>query len=147
MAQAGGVELDELHILQLQAGLQGERHAVTGQIPGVGGRMEESAGSARAQDDIVGLDGLQFAGVGVQDDQSTGLAAGFLISRRIHDQIGRLPFLSELDSQTQALLPQGVQDLVADTVGCIGCSPDWVATIIGGMAAKLPLGDVPVFSP
>ena len=109
--------------------------------------MEESAGPASAQDDIVGLDGLQLAGVGVQDDQSTGLAAGFLIGRRVDDQVGHVPFLSKLDSQTQALLPKGVKDLVADTVGCIGCSPDWVAAIIGGMAAELPLGDVPVFSP
>jgi len=109
--------------------------------------MEESAGPARAQDDIVGLDGLQLAGVGVHNDQSTGLAARFLIRRRVHDQIGHIPFLSELDSQTQALLPEGVQDLVADTIGRIGCSPDGMATIIGGMAAELPLGDVPVFSP
>ena len=109
--------------------------------------MEEPAGPARAQDDIVGLDGLQLAGVGIQDDQSSGMAAGFLISGWINDQIGHIPLLGELDSLTQALLPKGVEDLMADTIGCIGCPPDWVAAIISGMAAELPLGDVPVFSP
>ena len=84
--------------------------------------------------------------MGVQDDQSSGMAAGFVVSGRVNDQISHIPFLSELDSLTQALLPKGVQNLVADTVGCIGCSPDWMATIIRSMASELPLGDVTVFS-
>ena len=58
---------------------------------------------------------------------------------------GHIPFLlGELDAGGYALLPQGVQNLVADTVDPQGGALDRGAAELARVAAEPALGDMPV---
>ena len=59
--QAGGVILDELHVLERRPGPVGQGHAVAVLDVGVGGEGEDPAASARGEDDRFRGDGLHLA--------------------------------------------------------------------------------------
>ena len=51
LVDAGGVKLDEFHILQCRPGPVGNRHAVTGGSQCIGGGFEDLSGTAGRQQD------------------------------------------------------------------------------------------------
>src|SRR6266436_1381172 len=61
---SGGMELDKLHVHKLGAGLVSEGHAVTGVLPGVGSDAPGFADAAGGDDD----------GLGFENDEAAGLA-------------------------------------------------------------------------
>ena len=70
--QSGRVELDELHVLQRDAGAVGHDHAVAGGGEGVGGDAEGASVAASAEHDGLGRDRLDLAGEDVVGDEYPG---------------------------------------------------------------------------
>ena len=139
MRQPGGVELHELHILKLQTGVQGQCHAVAGQIPRVRRGVEQPARASRGQQDVPGVHGVHGAGMRIERHHALDLGA-----RLVQHQVGHIPFLGECDAGRHALLPQRVQDLVTDAVGGVGGALDRLLAEVGGMPAEAPLRDMSV---
>ncbi len=108
---AGGVELEELHVLQRQAGAQHHGHSITGVDVGIAGGAEHLATAT----------GGQQGGARVDEER---LAGG-----DIHHQCARhrtLPVLEQVDGEIlgeevaaclEALLVERMQDGVAGAVG------------------------------
>ena len=139
MRQPSGVELHELHILKLQTGVQGQCHAVAGQIPRVRRGVEQPARASRGQHDVPGVHGVHGAGMRIERHHALDLGA-----RLVQHQVGHIPFLGECDAGRHALLPQRVQDLVTDAVGGVGGALDRLLAEVGGMPAEAPLRDMSV---
>ena len=72
----GGMELDELHVLQLGAGLVGHGGAVTGALPGVRGVAVHPPPAAARQHHRPGPDDHELAGVAVVAEGAADPAAG-----------------------------------------------------------------------
>ena len=77
--------------------------------------MEQSARATGGKQHVARVDGLNLARMRVK-----GHDAGRLLAVVGEHQVGHIPFLGELDAGGHALLPQGVQNLVADAVAGIG---------------------------
>ena len=74
--QAGGVELDELHVLDRHAGVVGDGRAAAGGDDGVGDVAVDAAGAAGGHDHGVGREGLEAAADHVVGDDA---AAGAVV--------------------------------------------------------------------
>ena len=107
---AGGVELDELHVLQRQAGPERHRVAVAGAGVGGGAREVGAAVAAGGEHRHVGADTVQGAVVEVPGEHS---AAGAVV---VGEQVDREVLDEELGIVPEALLVEGVQDGVTGAV-------------------------------
>ena len=101
--------------------------------------MEQSARATGGKQHVARVDGLNLARMRVK-----GHDAGRLLAVVGEHQVGHIPFLGELDAGGHALLPQGVQNLVADAVGRIGGALDRGTAELARVAAEPALGDMPV---
>ena len=130
LVEPGGVELDELHVLQRQARLEHQGHAVAGVGVGVGSDLPGAAVAAGGQQHGAGVENVQAALADVPGHQ----AAGHVVADQ---QRQDLELVEEEDIVLQALLVQGVQQHVAgDVLGEAGARR--------GMAAEGALVDAPV---
>ena len=130
--------------------------------------MEEPAGASGAEHDGVGRYGAGLSGMGVQDHQtacrgprlcwsgtcSTILCGGVfdfcLLVRSlglVQDQICYVPFLGESHSHLYALLPERVEDLMANAVCGISRPFYRFPAEFRRVTAELALGDTAVFTP
>ena len=72
---AGRMELDELHVHQLGAGVVGERVAVAGVFPAVAGDLVGAADAAGRQHDRLGVEHLEAAALAVVAERAGDAAA------------------------------------------------------------------------
>src|SRR6202795_883436 len=109
--QAGGVILDEFHVLQRSAGTIGEAHAVAGLDAGVGGEGKNAAAAAGAENDGLGGDGLNFAGHEFDGDHALDAAI-------VDEEFGDEPFVVAKDGVVfHGGLKKSVQHVEAGFVG------------------------------
>ena len=125
--QAGGMELDEFHVFEGDAGAVGHDDAVAGGGEGVGGDAEGSAVAAGAEHDGLGGDCLDLAAEDVVGDEALADAVA-------DDQVERVPLGVDLDAAAEELLEEDGQDGVPGAVG-------GVAGAGGGVPAEAALGD------
>ena len=134
---AGRVELDELHVLQRQAGTQGHAAAVAGAGVRRGAGEIRAAVAARREDHEVGAKAMQRALGEVERHHSAALVT-------FHDEVDGEVFDEELGFVLQGLLVERVQHRVAGTIGGgAGALRDALA-VLGGHAAEGPLVDAAV---
>ena len=134
---AGRVELDELHVLQRQAGAQHHGVAVAGAGVGRGGAEIGAAVTAGGQDHQLGAEAVHRAVVELQRRHA---GAGAVL----HDQVQREIFDEELDLAAHRLAVEGVQDGVAGAVGGGAGALHRALAEIAGHAAEGPLIDAAV---
>ena len=108
---AGGVKLDELHVLQRQAGAQRHRAAVAGAGMRRGAGGVGAAVAAGGENRGLGAETMQRAVVEFQRDHA---AAGALV---VHDQVDGEEFDVEFGGMAQRLAVHGVQHGMAGAVG------------------------------
>ena len=125
--QTGRVELDELHVLQRDAGAVSHDHAVAGGGEGVGGDAEGASVAAGAEHDGLGRDGLDLAGEDVVGDEA-------LADVVLDHEVERVPLGVDLDAASEELLEEHGEHGVAGAVG-------GVAGARGGVSAEASLGD------
>ena len=106
----GRVELDELHVLQRQAGAKHHRIAVAGRGVGRGRREISAAVAAGRQHHRLRAEAVDRPVVHRQGDDAPALAA-------FHDQVEREIFDEEVGVVAQALLVERVQHRMAGAVG------------------------------
>ena len=135
---AGGVELDELHVLQGQSGAQYHGVAVTGAGMGRGTGEIGAAVTPRRQDYAVGAKTVQVAFLQVPGQHAP--AHAFLV----HDQVDGEIFDEKLGVVFQGLLVQGVQDGMAGAVRCRAGALRGAFAVVGGHAAEGALVDLAV---
>ena len=128
--QAGGVELDELHVLQGDAGAVGHDDAVAGGGEGVGRDAEGAAVAAGGEHDGLGLDGLDLPAEDVVGDEAL---AGVVADHEVEG----VPLAVDLDAALEQLLEEDGEQGVAGAVGGVDGAR-------GGVAAEAPLGDAAV---
>ena len=130
MDHAGRVELHELHVDELGAGPPGQRVAVAGGLPGVGGDGEGAARAAGGEDDGPGREGHR-------DAVRAPVADGADDAGRAHGQPRDDGLLVDLDADGHAAVLQRPDELQAGAVADVG-----EARV--GVAAEGPLQDAPV---
>lgn len=101
--------------------------------------MEQAACATGGHDDMRGGDGVRGTGMGVVGHDAGHTAAGL-----IEHEVAHIPFLGELHPVCRTLLPEGVQDLVADAVRGVGGPLDRFLAEFPGVATETALGDEPV---
>ncbi len=109
LVQPGGVELDEFHVLQRQAGFEHQGHAVAGVGMGVGRDLPGAAVAAGGQQNGAGVKNVQAAVADIPGHQAPGHV--LLDQQRQH-----LEFVEKKDIVLQALLVEGMQQNVAGDV-------------------------------
>ena len=109
LVEAGGVELHELHVLQRQARLEHQGHAVAGVGVGVGGDLPGAAVAAGGQQHGAGVEDVQPALADVPGHQPAGDVV-------LQQQRQHLELVEEQHVVLQALLVEGVQQHVAGDV-------------------------------
>ena len=132
---AGRMELDELEVLQRQAGAQHHGAAVAGAGMGRGRRRIDAAVAAGRQHHLVGAEAVDRAVVEVPGHHAAAHAL-------VHDQVEREILDEELGVVPQRLLVERVQDRVAGAVGGgAGALGDALA-VFGRHAAERALVDL-----
>ncbi len=127
---AGRVELHELHVDQLRAGVVGERLSVAGVLPGVRRHPIALADAAGGDDD----------GLGAEDDEAPGLAP---VSERAGDPIavleqsGHRALHEDLEPRVHALVLERADHLEPGPVPHVG-------ETLPRVAAERALEDAPV---
>ena len=134
----GGVELDELHVLQRQAGPERHRVAVAGAGVGGGAGEVRAAVAAGGEHCRVGANPVQGAVVEVPGEHPA--AGPFLV----HEQVDREVLDEELRVVAQALLVERVQDRVPGAVRRRAGPLGGAFPEVGGHSAERTLVDAPV---
>ena len=129
------MELDELHVLQRQAGAQDHRIPVTRAGVGRGGREIGAAVAAGGQDDELGAELVDGAVV----ELPGGDARAFAV---LHDQVEGEILDEELDLAAHRLAVEGVEDGVAGAVGGGAGALDRALAVVLGHAAEGALIDL-----
>ncbi len=137
LADAGGMELEELHVLHGHAPPQGDGRAVAGQGVGVGRDLEHAPHAAGGEQHCLGPEGVDLAG----EDLVGGHATGHPI---LDEQVEDVVLVKELDVAAHALLVERLQDHVPGPVGCIAGAAHRPFAKVVGVAAKGPLGDLAI---
>ena len=135
---SGRVELDELHVLQRQAGAQRHRAAVAGVGVGAGAGMIDAAIAAGGEDGGLRAEAMQRAVVELQRDHA---AAGALV---VHDQVDGEELDVEFRGVAQRLAVHGVQHGVAGAVGGGAGALRLALAVVQRHAAERPLIDLAV---
>ena len=129
------MELDELHVLQGQAGPQHHRVAVPGAGVRRGAREVRAAVATGREHRHVGAEPVQGAVVQVPREHSAAAAVV------VHEQVDRDVLDEKLGIVPQALLVEGVQDGVAGPIGRGAGSLRRALAEVGGHAAERTLVD------
>ena len=112
--QRGGMVLNHLHVHQLAASVVDQAHAIAGDDECIGAGLKQSAATARAEDDGLGLDQVQLTGADIQGDDASGLPA-------FHDERCNKPLFVAAHAGFDELLEhdveQGLSGEVADEKG------------------------------
>src|SRR6516164_7345651 len=139
---AGGVKLDELHVLQWQPGAQYHRVAIAGAGMGRGAGEVRPAVPTGGEDHDVGAKAMQCA---VFEVPRHDPSANALI---VNDQVERKVLDKEFGVMTQALLVERVDDRVPGSIGGGASTPGRIAlAVIPHMAAKGALINPSVLGP
>ncbi len=136
--QAGGVELEELHVLQRQAVAPGDAHAVTGQGVGVRRRLEHLAGAAGGQDHGLGAEHVDLAGGQLVGDDARDAPVVTLAG---HHEVEHVELVEELDVLLDAVLVERLQDHVAGAVGREARAAHGRLAVVARVATEAPLVD------
>jgi hypothetical protein len=137
LVNAGGVELEELHILNRQPAAHDDGRAVTGVSVGVGSHLPHAPVPAGSQDDRFAVEDVQLAGRHLQRDHASH---GPVHQQQVH----HLELVKEQGVVLDTLLVQGLQDHMAGAVGGVARPAHGFAGDVVGMPAKGSLGDAPV---
>ena len=135
---AGRVELDELHVLQRQAGAQRHRAAVAGAGVRRGAGAIGAAIAAGGENGGLRAEAVQRAVVELQRDHA---AAGALV---VHDQVDGEELDVEFRGVAQRLAVHGVQHGVAGAVGGGAGALRLALAVVQRHAAERPLVDLAV---
>src|SRR5699024_10149037 len=136
--EAGGVELEELHVLQRDAAVVGHGHAVAGQRMCIRGGLEDLAHASGGEDDRLGLEDVDLTG---------GQFVGHDACRTLdpvdlgHDDVEDVELVVELHTVLDALLVQGLEDHVTGAVGRIAGAADGGLAVVASVAAEAALVD------
>ena len=133
----GGVELDELHVLQGQSGAQGHAAAIPGAGMGAGGREVGPAVAARGQDHHLALETVQGAVVQLPGGHTPADAL-------VHDQVEGEILDEELGVVGQGLAVHGVQHGVTRAVRRGAGALDGGLAEVTGHAAEGALIDLAI---
>ena len=133
--QAGGVELEHLHVLQRDAAAPHESGAVAGQRVGVGGDPEHATVAARREDDRLRAEDVELAG-GELVGHDAGRAA--VVGAQ---QVEAVVLVEEADVALHALLVQGLQDHVAGAVGRVAGAAHRSLAVVRRVPAEASLVD------
>src|SRR5665648_1063217 len=114
--QTGGVELEELHVLQGDAPPERQGHAVAGQGVRVGRGLVDLARAAGGQDDRLGAEDVRLTGGQVVRDDAGHphrLVVGHLGVHQVggEQQVEGVELVEERDVLLDALLVEGLQDV------------------------------------
>ncbi len=133
--QGGGVELDELHVLQRHAGAVGDAHSAARVDDGVRRAAVDAPVSARAEDDGIG-------GEGAKGSREAAQRHGAHHSLGGAGEGEELPLVDELDTALDALFVEGMEHDVARAVRGVAGSRESGATEGAlGDAAVLEAGE------
>ncbi len=135
---AGGMELEELHVLQRDAGAQRHRHAVAGVDVGVGVGAEQLAGAAAGDEGGLGLDDQRLAGLDLQHQRAEDVAL------RVAQQVDGEELVEEMGAGADVLLVEGVEDRMAGAVGRGTGARRLLAAEVLALAAEAALVDATV---
>ena len=130
---AGGVELEEFHVLERNAAPIDDRGAIAGVGICVGSDLPHAAMPAGGEDNGFGMEGVQFAGGQFHCYHASQFC------RLRNKQIKHLELVVELDLVLKTLLVQGLQDHVTGAVSGMGCAANGFAGIVIGVPAKRSL--------
>ncbi len=150
--QAGRVELEELHVFQRDAVAEGNAHAVTGEGVGVGGGLEDLAGSAGGEDHGLGLEDVKFAGgqvVGHDAGNALLLVGGSVFAEGIlfnQQQVQHVVLVVELNVVLDAVLVEGLQDHVTGAVCCVAGAANGGLAVVAGVATEATLVDLALWA-
>src|SRR5262249_41875666 len=132
----GRMELDELHVLQRQAGTQHHRVAVTRAGVGAGASEVDAAVAAGRQYCLAGTEAVDRAVVELERDDAT--AAALVVDDQGDGEI----FDEELRRMAQRLAVRGREEGVAGTVGSSRGTLCRALAVVGSHAAERPLIDL-----
>jgi hypothetical protein len=124
------VELDELHVHQIGARVEGERVAVAGVLPAVAGDLERATDAAGGEDDGLGLEDPQVALLAIVAERA-GDPPG--VDEQLDDRVLHV----DLEPLVDAVVLQGPDHLEARSIADVG--EPRVA-----VAAEVALEDAPV---
>ena len=136
LVDASGVKLEELHILQGDAPVQGDGGAVAGEAVGVAGDFPHSAKTAGSENKRLAVEDVQVAAVDLVGDDAGGLSVGG------EQQVQHVKLIEEAHVMGDALLVERLQDHVAGAVGGVTGAAHGFFAEIAGMAAERPLGNL-----
>ena len=109
--QAGGVVLDELHVLEGHAGEVGHGEAIAGLDGGVGSEGEDASGAARAEDDGLSEDRPELAAAELQRGHALAVAL-------VDQEAGGEPLVVADDAGVlERGLKEGVEHVEAGLIG------------------------------
>ena len=131
-----GMELEELHVLQGDASVQGDGGAVAGEAVGVAGDLPHAAKAAGGEDQGFGVENVQVAAVDLIGDDAAGPSVGR------EQQVQHVVLIEEAHVAGDALLVEGLQDHVAGAVGGMTGAAHRFFAEVAGMAAERTLGDL-----
>ena len=109
----GRVELDELHVHQLGAGVVGERVAVAGVLPAVAGDLEGAADAAGREHDRLGLEHARSAALAVVAERAGDAVA---VLEQLDDRVLHV----DVDALVDAVVLQRADHLQAGAIADVG---------------------------
>src|SRR5690606_27492748 len=135
LVDPGRVELEELHVLQRQATPEGDGAAVPGEGQRITGDLEDAAEAAGRQQDCLGVEDVDLAGVDVvPHDAGADAVVG-------DQQVQHHHLVEEGDLMLDALLVKGLEDHVAGAVGCVAGAAYRTLTEVAGVPTEATLVD------
>ena len=140
LVHAGRVELVELHVLERQAPAVDDRHPVPGEGVGVAGDLEDLAEPAGGEEDRLGQERMDLAGRQLVADDAGDRPADAIG----HLQVEHLVLVVEGHLVADALLIEGLQDVVPRSIGRVARPPHGTLAVVAGVAAEAPLVDQPL---
>src|SRR5579863_2940539 len=135
LVDARGMKLEELHVLERNAGPQRDRHAVAGQGVSIRGDAVELPAAARREYDRLGVKRMNLAGREAQRHNARRAPA-------LHQQVEQMKLVVEVDVVLDALLIERLQDHVAGAVSGVARAAYRGLAEFLGVAAEGALGDL-----
>ena len=138
LVDAGGVELEELHVLQGHAPPVEQPRAVAGERVGVRGDLEHAAEAAGGEQGGPALEEVEVAGGLLVGDDPGHAPAGIVVDE---GHVEHVELVEERHAPRLALLVERLQDHVAGAVGGVAGPPHGRLAVVAGVAAEPALVD------
>ena len=137
LVDAGGMELEELHILQRDPAPVADGQTVPSQGVGVRGDLEDAAVPAGREQHRLGAEDVELAGGQLVRHDAGGPPLG-------DQEVQHIELVEEADPALDALLIEGLQDHVARAVSRVAGAADRRLPVVAGVAAESALIDAAV---